>query len=354
MKVGILTFHWANNYGAVLQAYALVNALKKRGHSVRFIDYAPRGQRLSWWRGWGFQSGKEMPARTMWRLRFEWFRRCHIPTTRSCRSKKDLQVIAKNFDAIIVGSDQVWNGHIADAFESAYFLDFLEDQRCRRISYAACFGDPNQPPETIAKAGELLKRFQFLSVRNEMSARLVESLTGKRPEVVLDPTLMHDYAEFLRPRRHEKGYIAVYYLAHQHLSLGLDVLSILKERVGLPVILIGADAHASWAERRILSAGPLQWLRILSGASFICTDSFHSTVFATNFRKPFIVWAGYRPARIQDFLSSCGLDDRMITRADESNIDRIVENEIDYEALSRRLEPHRSRSMAFLDRALSS
>jgi hypothetical protein len=353
MKIGLLTFHWANNYGAVLQAYGLAHALGKLGHSVKFIDYAPPGQRLAWWQGWGFRSGKGMPARTLWRMRFEWFRRRYLPTTGLCRSKEDMEVAARSLDAIIVGSDQVWNGHIADRFESAYFLDFVHDEACRRISYAACFGDPNQPQGTLAKAGALLNRFHALSVRNKMSADLVETLSGIRPEVVLDPTLLYDYAEFLRPRHGGKGYIAIYYLAHPHLSLGLEVLKILKNLLRLPVVLIGADAQSSWAERRTLSAGPVQWMQILNGASFICTDSFHSAIFAVKFKKPFIVWAGYRPDRIQDFLGSCRLEERLIKRPDEAAIGRLVASSIDYDAVTLTLEPMISRSMTFLNQSLS-
>jgi hypothetical protein len=360
MNIGILTFHWANNYGAVLQAYGLATALREMGHSPKFIDYSPPGHRLNWWQGWGFKSGKELPSRTLWRFRFEFFRRHYLPTTRPCRSKKDLQTLSREFDAIIVGSDQVWNGHISDSFEPAYFLDFVKHQGCRRISYAACFGDPVQPYETLCHAKELLSHFNAISVRNDMSAEIVESLVGKRPEVVLDPTLLCDYSEFERSQKYNKGYIAVYYLAHPHLSLGLDVLKKIKERLKLPLVSIGLESHAKWAEQRALSAGPVQWMRILKGASFICTNSFHASIFATKFKKPFLVWSkeiengGFRgPVRIKEFLNLCGLGNRVISSIDDENLIHLIEEDIDYVAVSQRIAPHKIRSLAFLRQAIS-
>jgi len=353
MRIGILTFHWANNYGAVLQAYGLANALQTMGHTVRFIDYTPPGHGLRWWQGWGFRSGRELPARVLWRLRFEWFRKRHLPTTPQCRSRTDLTAVSRRLDAVIVGSDQVWNGHLTGSFDPTYFLDFVDDHRCRRISYAACFGDTRQPQETVDRAGALLTRFHALSVRNEMSADLVESFSAARPEVVLDPTLLCDYSQFLGATSKAAPYIAVYYLAHPQPSHGLEVLRIVKKRLNLPMVLIGTDADVSWADRTVLSAGPVDWLRILKGAAFVCTDSFHGTIFSIKLKKAFIVWRGYRPDRLQDYLGRCGLQDRLLSQSDEATLHRLIETSIDYAEVANRLAPHLARSKDFLAKALA-
>lgn len=354
MKVGILTFHWANNYGAVLQAYALCHVLNDMGHQVRFIDYAPESLRLRGWQGWGLRSGKELPARALWRMRFAWFRQRYLPTTRRCRTKEALNQVARGFDAVIVGSDQVWNGNIAATFDPTYFLDFVEDASCRKISYAACFGTPEQPEECLAKAGEFLKRFHALSARNEMSAHLAESLSGKKPDIVVDPTLLHEFDELVAPAPRSNGYIAAYYLAEPHLATGIKILKILKKNLGLPIVLVGVNTPVAWADDCITSAGPIQWLKIFQGASFVCTDSFHGTVFSTKLRKPFIAWPGYRPERIRDFLRSCGLENRLVVEPQLEQLQQLIKTEIDFSFVSRRLETHKTNALNFLNRALFS
>ncbi|WP_281796924.1 polysaccharide pyruvyl transferase family protein [Desulforhabdus amnigena] len=354
MNVGILTFHWAYNYGAALQAYALSQSVKKLGHTVQFIDYAPPALRLPWWQGWGFRSGTELLSRTCWRLRFDLFRYRCLPTTRRCCSKEELQATADEFDAVIVGSDQVWNGNITEGFDPTYFFDFVENPKCRKISYAACFGNSTQPAETISKAGALLNRFDFLSVRNEMSAKLVHDISGRKSEVVLDPTLLHDFGEHLSPPLNKTGYIAVYHLSGQHISIGEDILRIVKDKMRLPVILIGTKSNVKGIDRYIPSAGPVEWLRILQRASFVCTDSFHGTLFSIKFRKPFIVWSGFRPKRIRDFLTTCGLQDRLLTAPIESDVVRLINENIDYDAVEDRLSPKISTSLDFLKKALAS
>lgn len=353
MNLGILTFHWAYNYGALLQAHGLAQVLRSSGHKIEFINYAPPGLRLAWWQGWGIRSGKHMPARALWRLRFDRFRRRYLPESRPCLTRDDLKAVARKYDAVIVGSDQVWNGNIFNRFDPVYYLDFIKDGGCRRISYGACFGDPHQPSETLSKGGELLRDFDSLSVRNECSAALVESLSGRRPQLVLDPTLLHDYAEFLYPRQSRQPYIAVYYLSNKHFFLGLQVLKTLKHRLGLPSILISADVHSTWADKNILSAGPIQWIQILNESSFICTDSFHGTVFATKLKKPFIAWSGFRPERIKDFLTRSGINDRLIYQPNTRQIDHLVDNNIDFELAADLLAPQISSSIQFLKDSLS-
>jgi hypothetical protein len=353
VKVGILTFHWVNNYGALLQAYALSRAVRKLGHSVRFINYVPTGQGLSWWQGWGFRSGGQIISRTLWRLRFELFRKRYLPATRCCRSRLELEEIAEDFDAIIVGSDQVWNGHVYDGFDSAYYLDFADYQKYRLISYAACFGDPRQSEETFVKSGALLSRFNFLSVRNSMSAKMVKDLSGIEAEIVVDPTLLHDFSEFINFPANSQGYILVYYLSDKRMIIGQDVLRLVKKKLCLPVVVIGASKDMKGVDRFDSSTGPLEWLRLFQGASFVCTDSFHGTIFSIKYRKPFVAWSGFRPERIKDLLIRCELERRLVDTSDEADIPGLLEDEINFDEVSERLSPHIKRSLAFLKRSLT-
>jgi hypothetical protein len=339
----------------MLQAHGLCQTVRRLGHTARFIDYVLPSWR--WWREWDFRHGTEIPARALGRGRFKRFRQQYLPLTRPCRNLEDLQETAADLDAVIVGSDQVWNGHISHASIGTYFLDFTDHTPCRRISYAACFGDPQQPPEMTAAVGPLLRRFDHLSVRNEMSARLVREYSGRDAEVVLDPTLLHNYDDLLTGEIRERGYIAAHFLPHEQLHVGKDVLREVKERLQMPVTTTGITMKPV-DDHRFLSAGPLEWLRVLRESAFVCTNSFHGTIFAVKFKKPFITWSteslgGVRgPARLQDFLRICGLEDRLVSAADPAAIEKLLNTPIDYEAVSERLSLHIDRSRAFLEKAL--
>jgi hypothetical protein len=351
MKIGILTFHWSNNYGALLQTYCLSETIRAMGHDVSVIDYLPLGHGIRWWQGWGIHCGTPMLA--MKRLRIDRFRRQYIPLTNRCRNIDQLACLAREFDAIIVGSDQVWNGNIIGARELPYFLGFADSERSRLISYAATFGEPDQPQHTISLAGPMLRRFHSLSVRDEMSALLVRQLSGEEAEIVVDPTLLFDFRKLPEFRVPHRDYIATYHISDKHAGLGREVLREVWSSLQMPAVADGQSADAVKADSQVLSAGPLEWLRIIQGASFVCTDSFHAVALAIAFAKPLIAWAGIRQSRIRSLLSVCGLENRFVKTADPTVIRRILKTPIDYQAVSRRLTPHVAFSRAFLEQALA-
>ena len=351
MNVGILTFHWANNYGAQLQAYALCEAIRGLGHQVSVVDYVPPDHSLRWWQGWGIHCGT--PSLTLKRLRFDSFRRRFIPLTRRCRTLHELRRITAEFDALITGSDQVWNGNIVKATDVPYFLGFVDGQHCRRISYAACFGDSNQPPQIISVAGPLLRSFDDISVRDEMSAALVQQLSGRDAEIVVDPSLLHDYRELIGKDIDGPDYIAVYFISQDHLNLGRDLIREVRSRLPLPVVTLSQDRGMLDCGRTLLSAGPVEWLSVLRQASFICTDSFHGAAMAIKLRKPFMAWCGLRPERLRSLLSRCGIQNRLIDVVDPATLDELLSTNVDYEAVFGLLSPLINQSRAFLKRALA-
>jgi len=349
MKVGVLTFRWAYNYGALLQAYALRKAITAGGADVEFINYVLAKHQQPLFRGIGLRS-------SIWKLplvlRFEMFRRRYLPATRKVYNHEDLKPLSESYDAIVVGSDQVWSSRVHDGFFPAYFLDFVRDAKTRRISYGACFGQRDQAEEALQKAGRLLTRFDHLSVRNKMSQDLVRELSGKESCTVQDPTLLHEFDEFLCPREPRGEYILVYSLAPHQRTLGEAIVKRMRESTRLPIVSVWPGLEFCGADRYARAVGPIQWLRLFKSASFICTDSFHGTAFAIKFKKPFASWAGARPERLLDFLGCFGLGDRLVTEADSSSLSNLVKP-IDYVAVQKRLQPKIDESRLFLHQALS-
>lgn len=353
MKVGILTFHWADNYGAMLQAYGLWQAVTKLGHSAYFVDYAPQGIRLPFWRGWGISKGAQFPARALQHLRFELFRRKHLPLTAPCASATVLEKVARGLDAVIVGSDQVWNVNMYKTFSPAYFLDFAEGSGCRRISYAACFGERSAPDTDVLRIGDLLRDFNSISVRNELSRELVWNLAKINPQIVLDPTFLHDYGEFISPEHSSRKYIAAYFINYEQIKTARRMLDTIKNHLNLPVVFVGHDnMKEDPSEQRMISAGPIQWLNIFSNAAFIFSNSFHATIFSIKFRKPFIIWKSLRPERIQHLVSLCGLESRLLADGDITSIGKRINEPIDYDKVHNKMAAYIETSRNFLEKAL--
>lgn len=351
MRVGLLTFRWVYNYGALLQAYALRRVMASMGARVEFINYVLPEHESPLVRGIGVRDGSFI-WRAPLRLRFEAFRRLHLPATKRVCDAAELERLSTAYDAIVVGSDQVWSGKVHNGFYPAYFLDFVKEDRIRRISYAACFGQKDQPAETLQGAGRLLKRFDHLSVRNKMSQDLVKQLSGRSSLITQDPTIIHDFAEFSRREASPGQYILVYSLAADRQGLGEAVVARVREQFRMPVVTVWPGLGFTGADRLARSVGPLQWLRLFQNAGFICTDSFHGTAFAVKFRKPFVAWAGARPERLRDLLAGLGLHERLVTDAAGAALSFLT-TPIDYPGVIKRLLPQIEESRIFLANALS-
>lgn len=351
MKVGVLTFHWADNYGAVLQGYGLCRALTNLGHTVKVINYIPPSERWPWWRGWRLRSGRQMPLHAIRRIRFQHFRRTILPLSSPCHSMKQLRSLSEELDAVVVGSDQVWNGHIVPASDP-YFLNFAASG-CRRISFAASAGEASQPPATIEAAARLLPYFDAVSVRDEVSARLVYETSGREAVTVLDPSLLYGYDEVLGRAVRSPGYVAMFFICPQFHGVGSHLARTVGEDLQRSLLTISADGIPGRSNGVMLSAGPSEWLRVLHDASFICTDSFHGTLFAIKFRKPFLCWPALRPGRLEAILRVCGLESRLVHRSDAGAVREVAKAPIDYDGVARKLDPHLRRSLNFLESALA-
>jgi hypothetical protein len=363
VKIGILTFQYAYNYGALLQAYGLYRYLEGLGHDVRFINLIPKfvtsSSLIALLKKWVRELLKQeydMPRHILKRHQFDRFRQHFLPLTPPCSTRNELENVSSGLDAVISGSDQVWNGDFIEGIASHYFLDFTDIKSCRRISYAASFGNARerQPIETIKAAQKFLQHFKSISVRDELSAEIVNELSGRQAEVVLDPTLLHDFQDISGCRGNNgQDYIGSYYISENHAKLGHAILVHLNNRLELPVIMIGNRMKKFRYYNANISASPLGWLRFMRNASFICADSFHATVFSVKFRKPFITWCGNRPQRAQSFLRLCGLENRQVSSANPDAISELINTPIDYNAVFEKLQPHISRAQSFIQQALA-
>ncbi len=377
MNVGILTFHFSDNYGAALQAYALRRWLMEQGHHAHFIDYRPahieHGGRLSLPTSpaklkanlkvvylaassfvnqhFGHQGQKE---------KFDRFREhfLGIPGDAAPTDNDASLAAAQAFDLIVAGSDQIWSPSQHFGFDPNYFLDFAQSFPARKISYAASFGRDRVSASEAAQLPRLLRHFDAISVREASGVTLVERATGQKPANVPDPTLLHDdYAELTEqaPSADADPYIFCYGLrSPDNIRQTADLVS---KRLNCP-IRSPHNPHRRWVEiGNTVYPDPAEWVALVKNARFVVTNSFHGTVFALLFRKPFIVagLTGERAtanARAINLLRAVRLESRFTPGFSAQNVQTLMAHEIDWADVDQRLAELRQAGDAFLSTQL--
>lgn len=346
-KVSILTFHHANNYGAVLQSYGLFKAIHEMGHDVNVIDYRPLTARLHYGGHWPHQP-LELFKTAMFRLGFYRFRHKYLSLSPTYLTFDDMSKLSLDMDYVICGSDQVWNIKSYRGFDPAFFLNFIKEQRPQRISYAASFGNTEDLGDHGTYIKELLMSFSHISVRDHGSKMLVENLIGRPVEHVLDPCFMTDFVDITPSPIIKHPYILFYCFSYcGNMDYIMHVSNELKRHFGIPVIYIGANV----AGCKSLLPSPIQWLSLMRYAAFVCTNSFHGLCFSLINRKQFIVLRNNgKMSRLEDLLNLTGLTDRLVF--DTSTLSAALRAHIDYRVVSRQIETARHCSFNFLHKSL--
>ncbi len=204
MQIKILTFQYANNYGAILQCYALARILRGFGHEVEILDVLPVKKN---------KSIKTQISQFILSRPFKTFKRKYLPPfTRSFSSFRELQLMAPPADCYIVGSDQVWNPQITQENLAIYFLDFLPEKTIR-LSYAASFGLDKWPlPLRETEISTALAQFRSISVREKSAIQICRETFHTDAVQVLDPTLLlRDYDHLLPASKTRKKPFVVTY-----------------------------------------------------------------------------------------------------------------------------------------------
>ncbi len=360
MKIGIITFHYADNYGAVFQTYALQTYLRSLGHEVGIIDYRSDdilyGGRLRlslsrraikaniyalYIRLLNMRRGSAQGSEG---TGFDSFRKVFLAVSpRRYTSFAELRDDPPRCDAYICGSDQIWNPPIHVGVDPAYYLDFAPAGR-RRIAYAASFGRNDIEPEYRAEMTRLLKKMDALSVREKNGADLVERFTGRSAAWHPDPTLLLDDYDAITTAPAESGYLFTYILREKEWVEKANRL--VADKLQAPVI----DPH-----RKKMS--PTEWIGYIRNAKFVVTNSFHGTVFSIIFGKPFVtVGLTGKKASLNDrmlsLLGRIGLDGRFLAAYDETTLLRLVETPVDWEAAHSRLKEWRAEAQRYLTGAL--
>lgn len=303
MKIGILTFHCADNYGAVLQCYALQETLKTLGHEVEIINYRP--QYLI--KPYKIFSKERIKSKNIFKSSIKFAREIltihrrkelqsafkRFRTTFLHISSTILQShnnISPEYDIYIVGSDQIWNTKITNKLDPIYFGKFnIPKYKKRCISYAASMEVQGNNIKNNTILRSLLKNLDAISVRENNLAHTLEPLTNKKIYTVLDPTLLapeHIWSKLIVPIKLTRPYILIYQVRKspktQIIARNLAI------QLGCEVFEISTNIKNIIRPRRTIEdASPEKFISLIKYARCIVTTSFHGTAFSIIFKKDF-------------------------------------------------------------------
>lgn len=366
MKIGILTLPIAENYGGILQALALYRYLHNQGHDVVLI-YKESYQIL--WKKFAKEVLLKIPfhnlknIKTNHKLKIEWQKRkaFHRPfiekevfkISEDLYTKQDLEKFVKRekFDAIIVGSDQVWRkAYIEDRYYKSYFLDFVDSNKIKKIAYAASFGkDYWESEDDIEDISKLLQDFTAVSTRERSGVNICKSTFGyEDAKHVLDPTMLMD-KEFYKNEiiskydisKFQKGGLLTYVLDEEDEKR--EIINFVKKNMQMNNI----HHLKGFNNSKTIYSVP-EWLAFFANADFVVTDSFHGMVFSIIFEKDFTVIGnkGRGMDRFISLLGLLGLEDRLILNKSQLNKDKL--EKIDFFKVKEILNKERVFSGEFL------
>ena len=374
MRVAIITLPLHTNYGGILQAYSLKKSIEALGHSAEVIDRRCK-----------------MVLTPSWKMPLVYLKRALLNLKpggpeifRERRILREFPIVSaelsgfvaddisprlidsyteigpEEYDALVVGSDQVWRPKYFGKIEDA-FLDFASLWDVRRVAYAASFGTDHleYEYEQLYKCSSLLSSFDAVSVREATAVQMCDEWFDREDAVhVLDPVMLltaDHYASLagLASARPCKGKI---------LSYVLDADKSKKYILERVEAWLGAESHNAYVadrdrniplEKRLVPSIQ-QWLSCFADAEFVVTDSFHGCVLSVLFHKPFIALAnpGRGMSRILSLLETLGLDDRIVQGLDPDDDGEYYLSGIDWEAVDARLSSMKERSIDFLRNAL--
>lgn len=363
MRIGIITFHWANNYGAVIQSYASRRYLETLGHEVQILNYSPtpttsRFSLVKQLLGRSPKACIDKWIRLAWKRRFNIYRKdklCLFGTP--VNDKAGLEHLAQNLDILITGSDQVWNPVLLDEWKcfDAYLLNF-GPPTVKRVSYAASLGHSSM--DTIAPWKEtmssLLRQMDAISVREKTGEAIVKELIkGIDVEVVGDPTLLlnaDDYRrEFSRPWKKLPKTFS--YILHGQDQSAKVVISQVAAYFGASVPL--CNLTDTTVRNGYVRPSPDEWLQRIDQAECVVTNSFHATVFCLLFHTPFIVlpvtgsWSAMN-SRVIELLAKTGLLDRLVDPEQAQDINPVLRRQIDWQIVDQEMMQLRETGESFL------
>lgn len=346
-RVGILTFHSVQNFGAVVQAWTTPRILLSLGLQPEVIDYRAVGHDVKFRR-----KGIKRLIPSIGGFRSDRFVRRAIPLSRerfTTHEGVDAYVRAQGFRALLTGSDQVWFRNDFVGFDRTYFLDLGDPQVTDRVSYAPSCGPITDLGPDTEQGRRILATYKAVSVRDANTLALARSLGRADAVEVLDPTLVGDLSPLIGRRPMAEPYMLV---TGGMTDEAYALLQEIATKSGLKVIEIGRSCR--FADKLHPFVDPQEWVNHIAHASLVASSLFHGCAVAIAFKRPFLALdtAG-RGFKLMDMLGRLGLEDRFVPsdrlRMSEMPSDLVT---LDYARVNPMIDAKREISINFLRNAL--
>jgi hypothetical protein len=366
MKIGILTYHRAENYGALLQAYALLTYLGSLGHEVSFIDYWPK-YHSDYFKIFSWATFTKRPLKSkllmlvrlvlmgnkllrrkkvMQQFMHEQLRLPDTPTytTRDCETER--------YDVAVYGSDQIWRKqNLGGVGFDEWFFGSDNVQADKKIVYAGSMGKLETAPEDILFVKAQMQNFQNIAVREKDLQDYLQQ-QGIASTLVIDPVFLLTKEQWHRlavAPQSDTPYILFYNLLNTPESTAFA--KELSKKTGLPIKEI--TKKTVWGKkgnRFIDSASVQEFLGLVEHAAYVVSNSFHGVAFSVIFEKQFYaVGMGEKSNRVVSLLESAGIKERYV----ETRHGQITASEIDYAEVTTRIEDETKKSKDYLLTSLS-
>lgn len=339
MKIGLLTFNWAINYGAILQMYALYRRLSK-SNEVFIINYVPdylaniystkifvKPLKIKSM----IRKALEKPIKYKQIQKFKEFINTSMLLTNKAKNREELTRIINALDVVVVGSDQVWNYDITKDYLRDYLLNGIN---CNKISYAASIGKNHIKPDLVNLFRESLEDFDFISLREKNAINyLSEIYRGKDYKLCVDPVFLLNKEEWetiankSEYKLPAKEYILVYMLEN-NLNL-INIAKNLSRIYNLPVISVEIPFLRLKPEmrgiRKLHDVGPIDFIKLLLNSKWVFTNSFHGTAFSLIFNKEFVTFSHSTVnERIDNLLKLYGVENNQIRDGGNITVENII------------------------------
>ena len=350
MRIAMLTLNAYDNYGNMLQKYALYRTLKKFADTVEILWLASLKPFTPYELEVNHQAVGNLRDAAFKSVRQNKFKEFSESNMRTRFDIPDLKDLADRYDFFVVGSDQVWN---PDFYVPSRFLEFAPPEK--RVAYAASIAIPELPEKVIENYRQKISEMAHVSVREREGCNLVEELTGKRPLQVVDPVFLllpEEWRELAKPptwfdpKKYKKGYV----LTHFFTGRPPKQVHALAAQLELPMInLRDIDNFNHY------TVGVEEFLYLADKATLFCTNNYHATAFAMIFQRPFIVYKYdnlllSRFTRMNSLLNLFKLKDRLTDN--KLNIKVKKPLAIDFATYKKVLPTEQKKALKFLTNAL--
>lgn len=328
-KIAIITYHFSDNFGSILQAYALQTAIQKEGYECDIIDYR-KSEVKKLYQILKPNTSKYNIVMNIYsilyymklkkrKMRYEQFRIDKLKLTQTrFEYAQELNELNEEYDAFVCGSDQVWNTGIID-FDLSYVLHFATK---KRVSYAASCGPKRQKEENIRLLIDDLNKFSHISVRESAAQDVLEKFVVQDIVVDVDPVLLLErtrWEKLITERLIKEKYILCYFPGGTPADGDKISAEYAKRNKCKRVILMPEWRNLFKKGIKEYAAGPIQFLNLIKNSEHVFTSSFHGTAFSIIFNTPFSVvsFNNNLDERIVTLLHVCNMENSMIGSIDD-------------------------------------